>query len=53
MNVHVSLWDFGKNSAVRFDIWAEDIIEKGFNVVFKTWGDTRVAGIRVNCQAVG
>lgn len=53
VNVHVSLWDFGKNSTVWFDIWAEDITEMGFNVIFKTWGDTRVARIRVNWQAVG
>jgi hypothetical protein len=42
-----------QNSNSRADISAERITEAGFDVVFRTWGDTRVARIRADWMAIG
>jgi len=47
------LWDFDTDSGLRLDIWPEEIDTTGFNLVFRTWSDTRIARIRVTWQAFG
>ncbi|MHA7829045.1 MAG: H-type lectin domain-containing protein, partial [Roseovarius sp.] len=37
----------------RADVAAEKITEAGFEVVFRTWGDTRVARARIRWMAIG
>ncbi len=49
----VSLWDVDTRSAMRADTAVRKITAKGFEIVFRTWGDTRVARLRVNWLAIG
>lgn len=53
--VHISLtlWDMDSATNARADVAAEKITEKGFEVVFRTWADTRVARARVRWMAIG
>jgi hypothetical protein len=53
--VHVSLtlWDMDSAHNVRADLSAENISETGFDAVFRTWKDTRVARVRISWLAVG
>lgn len=51
--VSISMWDLDRETNIRADISAEKITEKGFEVVFRTWGDTRVARIRADWTAIG
>lgn len=54
-NVHVSLsmWDVGSQQNNRMDISAENIHEAGFDLVFRTWGDSRVARVRASWMVIG
>lgn len=49
----LSMWDISNDAYARADITTEDITAKGFAVVFRTWGDTKVARARVNWLAIG
>ena len=49
----VSLWDMDASTVIRSDVAAEEVTEKGFDLVFRTWGDTRVARIRIGWTAIG
>ena len=51
--VSLSMWDMDTATNSRADISAEEITTKGFEVVFRTWGDTKVARVRVRWMAVG
>ena len=53
--VHVSLtlWDMDSAHNVRADLAAENVSDLGFDAVFRTWLDTKVARVRVSCIAVG
>ncbi|WP_254368038.1 H-type lectin domain-containing protein [Paracoccus sp. Z118] len=53
--VHVSLgmWDIDASANQRVDIEADRITPEGFDVVFRTWGDTRVARVRAEWLAFG
>ncbi len=53
VTVSLSMWDFGHDTNVRADVQAEKIGPKGFEIVFRTWGDTRVARVRVAWQSIG
>ena len=53
VQVNVSLWDIDSSTVIRADISAETVTEKGFDMVFRTWGDTRVARLRVAWTAIG
>ena len=53
VQVSISMWDMDQNSNSRADITAEKITEDGFDVVFRTWGDTRVARIRADWMVIG
>ena len=48
-----SMWDVDNGSAMRADIAAENVTEEGFEMVFRTWGDTRVARVRLAWTALG
>ncbi|MEP5762811.1 MAG: H-type lectin domain-containing protein [Litoreibacter sp.] len=54
-NVHVamSMWDSDSETNQRIEIAAENIHESGFELVFRTWGDTRVARVRATWLAIG
>jgi len=51
--VALSMWDMDSATNARADVSAENISSSGFDVVFRTWGDTRVARARVRWMAVG
>lgn len=53
VHVSVSMWDMDQNFNQRADISAEKITAAGFEIVFRTWGDTRVARIRCDWLAIG
>lgn len=49
----MSLWDVDKDTNVRADVQAKNISPTGFDLVFRTWGDTRVARVRLAWMAIG
>ena len=49
----LTLWDVDSDTNVRANIEAENISETGFELVFRTWGDTKVARIRAGWMAIG
>ena len=51
--VGISMWDMDAQTNLRADIMAERVTEKGFDLVFRTWSDTRVARIRADWTAIG
>ncbi len=51
--VGISMWDLDQKTNSRADISAENVTEAGFHLVFRTWGDTRVARIRADWTAIG
>lgn len=53
VQVSVSLWDVDTSSALRAELFADNITPQGFDAVFRTWSDTRIARIRVAWTATG
>lgn len=53
VSVTLELWDYDQSSNQRGHLLAEAVSERGFDAVFKTWGDTRIARIRVAWTAIG
>jgi H-type lectin domain len=51
--VGISMWDMDHEVNSRADISAENVTPKGFDIVFRTWSDTRVARIRADWTAMG
>ena len=49
----VELWDMDRQSNQRGDLFAENVARDRFELVFKTWGDTRVARLRASWLAIG
>jgi len=53
VRVSISMWDMSNAANARADVQAEDVTLEGFAIVFRTWGDTKVARVRVSWQAIG
>lgn len=53
VQVALSLWDMDRGANVRAEVAAEAITESGFDLVFRTWSDTRVARVRMSWMAIG
>ena len=53
VHTSISLWDVDTKSPVRVEVTAEAIAPEGFEIVFRTWLDTRVARVRVAWMAIG
>ena len=53
VHLTMSMWDVSSETNNRADIAAEDVDQNGFAIVFRTWGDTKVARIRVGWMAIG
>lgn len=51
--VSISMWDSDQKTNQRMDITAENISEASFDLVFRTWGDSRVARVRANWMVIG
>ena len=53
VTVGVAMWDIDHNVNSRVDIAAENITETGFEIVLRTWADSRIARIRASWMAIG
>lgn len=53
VHVSISMLDVDNDTPQRIDAVAETITKDGFDLVFRTWGDTRVARVRLAWLAVG
>ncbi len=53
VTVCLTMFDMSNTANARADVQAEDVTAKSFAIVFRTWGDTRVARVRVGWQAIG
>lgn len=53
VTVSISMWDMAQDTAFRADITAENVGAEGFDLVFRTWADSRVARIRADWLALG
>ncbi len=53
VQVSLSMWDIASGANARADVTAEQIDRDGFDIVFRTWGDTRVARVRVAWISIG
>jgi len=47
------MWDISNTAFARVDLRAEEVTEEGFVIAFTTWGDTKIARIRVSWTAIG
>ncbi|MFI0396060.1 H-type lectin domain-containing protein [Paracoccus jiaweipingae] len=53
VHVGVSMWDSAGDCNQRGDLSVEQVTAQGFDLLFSTWGDSRVARIRVDWLAIG
>lgn len=51
--VGLSMWDMDHGTNARVDLSAENVGERGFDLVFRTWGDSRIARVRADWTAIG
>jgi hypothetical protein len=51
--VGIGMWDIDHRHTSRGDLLAENVTRKGFDIVFRTWGDTRIARLRADWTAIG
>ncbi|WP_188078269.1 H-type lectin domain-containing protein [Aquicoccus porphyridii] len=49
----LSLWDVDNGANMRAHVEAENVGAEGFDLVFRTWGDTRIARVRLDWIAIG
>ncbi len=49
----ISLWDADTSAAVRAEVSVDSITPHGCELVFRTWGDSRFARMRINWMAIG
>ena len=53
VHIGMAMWDIDMAGNQRVDICSENITTTGFDAVFRTWGDTRVARVRCDWIAMG
>lgn len=51
--IGISMWDIDHQTNARVDISAENATVEGFEIVFRTWGDTHVGRVRADWMAIG
>ncbi len=49
----LALWDVDNATVMRADLRSENVAQDGFDLVFCTWGDTRIARVRIAWIAIG
>ena len=49
----LSMFDLDQKTNQRADLTYEKVTAKGFDIVFRTWGDTRIARARASWTAIG
>ena len=53
VQLSVSLWDADTASALRAEVVAVRVTSDQFDIVFRTWSDSRFARVRVAWTAIG
>lgn len=53
VQANISMWDLDRRTNLRADLSVDDVTPTGCTIVFKTWGDTRIARIRADWTAIG
>lgn len=53
VHVAIGLYDIDHKHNIRADVSADTITAEKFDIVFRTWGDTRIARVRVDWMAIG
>lgn len=53
VHLSISLLDLDHSVNPRLDLRAKSITSDGFQIAFSTWGDSKVARIRVSWMAIG
>lgn len=53
VQVSISLWDMDTSAAIRAEIVAEKVTREGFDIVFRTWADSRIARLRACWTVIG
>ncbi len=53
VSIGISMWDIDHKTNSRVDISAENVTSAGFEIVFRTWADTRIARVRADWTAIG
>ena len=53
VSVQMSMIDMSNDAFIRADLQPDNVTSLGFEIVFRTWGDSRIARIRVAWQAIG
>lgn len=49
----LAMCDMSNDAFLRFSLHAETVKNDGFEIHFETWGDTKIARVRVAWQAIG
>ncbi len=53
VHVSIGMWDMDHKHNIRADVSAENVTNTGFDIVFRTWHDTRIARVRADWLAIG
>jgi H-type lectin domain len=53
LTIGMSMWDVDHRVNSRMDLVTETVTETGFDLVFRTWGDSRIARVRADWMAIG
>ena len=53
VHVGLTMWDVDSAANARCDLSAEAVEATGFTLVFRTWGDSRIARVRADWLALG
>lgn len=53
IQISITLMDADTNQHLRYSINSENITVSAFEIVFKTWSDSRFARLWVNWMAIG
>lgn len=53
IHIGLSLWDMDSAANPRADVTTEHVTRESFDIVFRTWSDTRVARVRARWMAIG
>ncbi len=53
VHLSLSMWDQHSESNQRGELNTQNVSESGFDIVFTTWGDTKIARARASWLAIG
>ena len=53
LQVSLSMWDIDQTTSPRLDLSFNRVQTDSFWLLFRTWGDTRVARVRADWTAIG